>query len=164
MNNTVPKFWYLATPYSKYPEGRQAAYVAACEQSIFLAKHGIRIFSPIAHSHGMAEAASNLDPSSDNDIWEWLDAPFVQLATGMIWCALPGHAESSGMAKELTAFQAAYKPIVPMTPNIMPATLLDYRYTHEQLITNYQAIKDMLPPFGTNQLLGPASEVALFTS
>ena len=44
-------FWYLASPYSKYPEGTQAAFEMACWQAGLLIRAGVPVFSPIAHSH-----------------------------------------------------------------------------------------------------------------
>lgn len=117
-------FWYLATPYSSYLGGRHRAYIAACQQSMFLARHGIRIFSPIAHSHGMAVHGME-DGSSD--IWDMLDEPFVHAAVGMIYCMLPGHEQSKGMARERDQFIADKKEIVYMHNFIVPQVLLDFR-------------------------------------
>ena len=60
-------FWYLATPYNKYPYGMDAAFHLACENAALLIRHRVHVFSPIAHSHPIA-MAGGLDPV-DYEIW-----------------------------------------------------------------------------------------------
>ena len=57
-------FWYLATPYVKFPGGLAAAFVAACEQYALLIRAGVPAFCPIAHSHGAA-VHGGIDPAAD---------------------------------------------------------------------------------------------------
>ena len=52
-------FWYLATPYSKFPGGLDAAYVEACKAQALLIKAGVPVFCPISHTHGPARAWQN---------------------------------------------------------------------------------------------------------
>ena len=62
-----PGYYYLGTPYSKYPYGLEMAYVEACRAAGRLIEFGIRVFSPIAHTHPIARL-SNIDPL-DYSIW-----------------------------------------------------------------------------------------------
>jgi hypothetical protein len=48
------KFWLLATPYTKYPHGQEAAFWLAVEHRGFLLRAGVPCFSPIVHSHPIA--------------------------------------------------------------------------------------------------------------
>lgn len=45
---------YLATPYSKYPRGIEAAFVDASRLAACLVRLGISVYSPIAHTHPIA--------------------------------------------------------------------------------------------------------------
>ena len=56
-----PRFWYLATPYSKFPGGLDLAAKAASLCAGILIAERVWVFSPIAHSHPIA-MASALDP------------------------------------------------------------------------------------------------------
>lgn len=78
------------------------------------------------HCHGMAVHGTE-DGSSDNSIWDMLDEPFVHAAIGMIYCMLPGHEQSKGMARERDQFIADKKDIVYMHAFIVPQALLDFR-------------------------------------
>lgn len=54
-------FYYLATPYSRYAAGIEAAFQAASEQAAILVRHGIPVFCPIAHTHPIA-IHGDIDP------------------------------------------------------------------------------------------------------
>ncbi len=115
-------FFYLASPYSKFPGGIEEAFNAACYNAALLVAEGVPIFSPIAHTHPIA-VAGNLDPL-DHKIWLPADRPFIQLAHGLIVLEMEGWRESVGVAHEIEAFRTALKPIVPMTPGVIPHALL----------------------------------------
>ena len=102
-------FWYLATPYSKYSDGLEAAFVEAAKAAAFLTRHGIGVFSPIAHTHPVA-VYGNLDPL-DHTIWLPADAPMMAAAVGMVIVKMDGWQESYGIKKEIEAFEAMSKPI-----------------------------------------------------
>ena len=79
-------FYYLATPYSKYPEGQEAAFRGACVQSGLLLEAKIPTFSPVVYGHPMALAAK-LDPL-DHDMWMTMSRGFMPLAHGIIICKM----------------------------------------------------------------------------
>jgi len=116
-------FWYLATPYSKYPGGLDAAFRLACEETARLIKADVPVYSPIAHSHPVA-VAGDMDPL-DHSVWLPADKPMMDAASGLIVLEADGWRESYGMACEIEAFRAAGKPIVHMTPGEVPAALID---------------------------------------
>ena len=111
-------FWFLSTPYSKFPGGLDAAYRAACEQTALLVRAGIPCFSPIAHTHGIA-VHGDIDPT-DHAIWLPADMPFMEAAVGMIVCKLPTWECSDGILAEIAAFYGAGKPVVFMEPDELP--------------------------------------------
>ena len=115
-------FWYLASPYSKYSAGIFAAYADACQQAALLVRAGVPVFSPIAHSHGIAEFGE-IDPA-DHEIWLPADAPFMDAAHGIVVCKLPGWDKSRGVQHEIDVFQSADKPVVYMEPGVVPEVLL----------------------------------------
>jgi hypothetical protein len=117
----IDPYFYLATPYSKYPDGLQAAFVEAAANAAVLIRRGLRVYSPIAHTHPIA-AAGKIDPL-DHKIWLPADAPFMAHAHGLIICKMDGWATSFGIRQEIDEFEVADKPIFMMEPGIFPAAL-----------------------------------------
>lgn len=114
----MSRLWYLATPYTDYRAGREAAFHDACFQAALILREGIAVFCPIAHSHPIAEIG-NLDPT-DHGIWLPADEPLMDAAFGLIVCLLPGWRESQGVTHEIDRFLAAGKPVVKMLPGTVP--------------------------------------------
>ena len=111
-------YYYLATPYSKYPEGRPAAFDMACRQAAILLKAKISVYCPIAHGHAIGDA-NGIDPL-DWDFWMEADAPMMEAAKGLIVVKAPMWELSYGIAEERKVFAAAGKPIVWMEVDVLP--------------------------------------------
>lgn len=105
----VDGYWYLATPYSRYPHGRRRAFEDACALAGRMVRDGVGVFCPIAHSHPIAVVA-HLDPLA-HDIWLPADAPLMAAAHGLVIGDMDGWRESTGVQAEIAAFTAADKPI-----------------------------------------------------
>jgi hypothetical protein len=105
-------FWYIATPYSGYPEGIDAAYEEACKAGAYLIRHGVKVFVPIAHTHPLAVIGS-LDPF-DHSLWMAQDEPFVDEAKGLIVVMMESWEQSRGIAEEIRKFREQGKPIIYM--------------------------------------------------
>ena len=118
-------FWYLATPYSKFPGGIEAAFREACRQTGLLIKAGIPVFSPIAHTHPVA-IVSGLDPL-DHSISIPADKPLMEAAKGLIICELEGWETSKGIGEEFDFFLESNKQIVHMTPGDVPGVLAEIK-------------------------------------
>lgn len=103
-------YWYLATPYSKHPQGIEEAFRQAARVAARFAKLGMPIYCPIAHTHPIA-MEGGLDPY-DHSLWMPLDKPLMEGAVGLIVALLPGWASSAGIAEEIKYFAAAKKPIL----------------------------------------------------
>lgn len=114
-------YWYLGSPYSKYPGGLDAAHKAVCENAALLIRAGIPVFSPIAHSHSIARAGG-MDPL-DHSIWLPADKPMMDAAEGLIVLKLSGWSRSFGLAHEITVFADARKPVFYMVDGILPREL-----------------------------------------
>jgi len=103
------RLWYVATPYSRYPLGKDRAFVDACRATAFLMRGGLKVFCPIAHSHAVAENGS-LD-KDNHDFWLDQDLAFWEVSQGMIIVEMPGWKESYGVREEIKWFRLNEKPI-----------------------------------------------------
>jgi hypothetical protein len=115
-------FWYLATPYSKYPKGLEAAYRLAYKHQTLLHLNHIKCFSPIAFCHHEAMALG-LDPH-DHSIWLPVCAPIMALAKGLIIVKAGSWEISYGIKQEWADFDARGLPVIRMDPFTMPTELL----------------------------------------
>lgn len=101
--------YYVASPYSKYPGGLNAAFVDIAKASAELIRRGIAVYSPIAHTHPIA-IHGNIDPY-DHGIWMPLDHHMMNAADGCIVVMMPGWVESKGVTIEIDEFKKQSKPI-----------------------------------------------------
>lgn len=101
--------YYLASPYSKYPLGRQEAFAEACRYAAALLRLNLPVYSPIVHSHGICET-TGLDPLN-HEFWMAADKPLADLASGLIVCCMDGWEDSVGVQMEIEWFHADSKPI-----------------------------------------------------
>ena len=108
-DSEVETYWYVATPYSNYIGGLDAAFLAACRVTAALIKAGIRVYCPIAHTHPVA-IHGGLDPL-DHAIWMPADRPLMEAASGLIVVKMQGWGESRGVQEEIKVFKNAGKPI-----------------------------------------------------
>ena len=108
-----PSFFYIASPYSKFASGVEAAFREISRITAGLVEAGLPCFSPIAHSHPVA-VHGGLDPL-DHTIWMPLDEPMMRAAHGIIVVQMDGWRESYGVNVEINYFRAAGKPVYFMT-------------------------------------------------
>lgn len=113
----MPGVWYLATPYTRYKGGLEAAFRDACGVAAELMKAGVPTFSPIAHSHPIACYGEM--SLTDHELWMGLDRPHMEAAVGCIVAMLPGWEVSRGVAHEIDYFKAAGKPYYLLDPSTM---------------------------------------------
>ena len=114
-------YFYLATPYSRYPHGLRAAWQEACRNAAILAEAGVPIFSPIAMTYGMENYLNK-----DHAFWMGVDRPMMESAKGCIMCRMQSWDVSRGMAQELQIFQEAGKPVIWMDPGVIPDEFLEF--------------------------------------
>ena len=117
------KYWYLASPYSKYKDGIEAAFTEICKQSGLLIKSGVPVYCPIAHTHPIA-INSGMDPY-DHEIWLKVDQPLIDSSYGMIVCMMDGWDQSYGINHEIEEFTKAKKTIIYMEPGKVPEEILE---------------------------------------
>jgi hypothetical protein len=101
---------YVASPYTHYPYGHEAAAQDAGRVTAALMRMGICAYSPIVHSHAVAHIGG-LD-KVDGEFWQRMDAPMVEAADACIVVKMPGWDVSKGVTHEIAEFTAAGKPIV----------------------------------------------------
>jgi Domain of unknown function (DUF1937) len=106
---------YLATPYTRYPGGHMAAFELACRSAAVFLSAGIPVFSPIAHSHPIAQFMPE-ERIFDHDLWVLIDAPMIAACDAMIVVTAEGWKESRGVQHEIARFKREGKPITYWTP------------------------------------------------
>lgn len=102
------RFWYLATPYSNYAAGHDAAYDLALACAACLMWYDYVVFSPIIHSHPIAK---RYNMKTDWKFWERFDYPMMASAHGIIVGMGHGWEKSAGIAAEIEHFKLLGKPI-----------------------------------------------------
>ena len=108
---------YLASPYRGYPNGIEAAYEQALNVAGELTRRGVRVFSPIVHSHRLAQYA-DVDPC-DNGLWMDIDRRMAVACDALVVACLPGWMQSAGIAEEMDLFEADGKPVYYLHPRTM---------------------------------------------
>lgn len=109
------KYWYVASPYSKYPEGIEQAWINVCKITGKLISAGVPVYSPIAHTHPIAIYAE-IDPYS-HDIWLPADEPMMANAYGLIVVMMDGWMVSYGIGVEVDYFVEHCMPVVYISEN-----------------------------------------------
>ena len=90
---------YLASPYSDFdPAIRLQRFQAACKATAELMNEGVRIFSPIAHTHPIAMAG---DLPLGWDFWEQYDREMIAVCDELIVLCLDGFEDSRGVQAEI---------------------------------------------------------------
>lgn len=92
---------YLASPYSKYPHGRHAAFVAVTQKAAELILEGNIVFCPIAHTHPIEMYSEHKMPD-DGDFWLRQDFAILQHCDELVVYCMPGWTESYGVGEEIT--------------------------------------------------------------
>lgn len=103
-------FAYLATPYTHYTGGMDAAAKAACVIAGALIRRDIAVFCPIAESHAIAVAAG-LD-QCDFSLWMRQDRPKLRAASALIVADLDGWRDSRGVREEIRLFAPLGRPMM----------------------------------------------------
>jgi Domain of unknown function (DUF1937) len=114
-------FWYLASPYSKYPGGTCCAYDLAVENTELLLQAGITVMSPIVHNHLFNMRARK---PYDWDFWWPIDSVYLKASKGLIFLMAESWHISWGMAAERELALELDKPIIDMKPSEVPIRLL----------------------------------------
>lgn len=108
---------YLATPYSLYPDGLEAAFVDAAKLAARLLNAGVRVYSPIVHGHPLS-VHGGIDPL-DHSIWLPFNESMMSVADALVVATMPSWRESKGIKYEIDYFELEGKPIFYLDPDTM---------------------------------------------
>ncbi|MEP6826877.1 MAG: DUF1937 family protein [Aestuariivirga sp.] len=106
---TDDKLYYLATPYTNFGYGHTAAFAEAARCAADLIRQGVNVYSPIVHSHPIAELGG-LDPVN-HDLWMGVDRAFMERCDGIIVATMKGWDSSKGVMFEIDWFTKAGKSV-----------------------------------------------------
>ncbi len=109
---------YVATAYTLYPAGRDAAAAEAERVTSELMLEGVPAYSPIAHSHAVAKRNPDI-PINDPEFWYLQNLPRMKAADAMVLVEMLGWENSVGIAMELEYFRDAGKPVHRLNPSTM---------------------------------------------
>lgn len=105
---------YLACPYSHTdPAMRELRFRAVTAKAAELLNAGHIVFSPITHSHPIAEAHGL---PGDWTFWERFDKAFLKNASMLFVLMLPGWDQSEGVTGEIEVARYLSIPIHYITP------------------------------------------------
>lgn len=108
---------YVGTPYSKYPLGQDAAFVEAARVTARLMQSGLKVYSPIVHTHPMA-VHGGID-ALNHDIWLPFDRAMMDKSDAMIVVKMDEWERSVGLEHEIRVFIEAGKPIYFVSPTTL---------------------------------------------
>lgn len=103
-------FWYVASPYSRFPGGIEAANAEACRAGGWLINQGVHVFVPIPHSHALALLGGIA--VDNHDTWLEQDKAIANHAVGLVIVKLNSWDTSFGVNEERKWFAGWGKPEV----------------------------------------------------
>jgi len=104
---------YMCSPYSHSdPRVREARYQAACRAAAEFMRAGQLAFSPVAHSHGIAQYGL----PGNWKFWEAFDRWFLDRCDELLVVKLPGWRESAGVQAEVAIARKLGKPVSFIEP------------------------------------------------
>jgi len=105
---------YLASPYSHESFGvRTKRYIAACKAAGELMSRGEEVFSPIAHSHGIALCG---DLPIGWEYWENIDRECLRVCSSVTVLKLDGWEQSKGISAEVAIAEELGLPVTYADP------------------------------------------------
>jgi nucleoside 2-deoxyribosyltransferase len=108
----IPCKVYLASPYTHNDKAvMEERFINACKAAGRLLCAGFKVFSPIAHSHPIAQVH---DLPVDYAFWSKYNLSWISWADRLYVLRLDGWKESTGVQKEIEYALLLDKPIVYM--------------------------------------------------
>jgi hypothetical protein len=109
----VTELYYLASPYhsgkGSDPAVRIQRYEATVQAVGNLMRAGYMVFSPIVHSHAVAELCGL---PLGFEFWKQIDEEFIRRCDGVIVLMLDGWEESPGVTAEVTLANKLNKYVI----------------------------------------------------
>lgn len=108
---------YFCSPYThECPAIETSRYESVCKAAAEMLRHGLHVFSPIAHSHAIAVHA---DPPLPR-YWSWwqkIDFAFLDLAAEVVVLKLDGWKDSVGVKAEVEYAVKLGLPVTYLSPD-----------------------------------------------
>jgi hypothetical protein len=106
---------YLACPYSHYSYlVREFRFQQANRYASKLMQAGLLVFSPISHTHPIAERG---DLPKGWDYWERYDRAYMEISRAVVVLCIDGWKDSVGVAAEITIAGRLELPVLYLEPN-----------------------------------------------
>jgi len=110
---------YLASPYSHHdPEVVRERFVASCKAAARLMREGHVVFSPIAHTHNIADYLPD-NARYDFEFWMLQDIPVLLRCNELRVLPLEGWRESRGVTREIEIARHAGIPVQILSLDIL---------------------------------------------
>lgn len=107
------KIVYLASPYSHVDNRvRNARYVEACRKAAEMVRDGVYVFSPIVHSHPIAQLGTPITWK----FWADFDRKMLGICSEMRVLRLTGWTESEGVKEEIRIASEMGMPVTYTDP------------------------------------------------
>lgn len=104
---------YLASPYSDPSLGvMESRFLAACRAASRLMRLGRLVFSPVAHTHPIAQYGLPLGW----DYWERFDRWYIERCDEVVVLTLAGWEDSKGVQAEMKIARELGKPVSFLEP------------------------------------------------
>ena len=111
---------YLAVPYThKDRYVRVARWIAANKAAAVMMAKGLYVFSPISHTHPIAEASDGTLPLGW-DFWEGFDRQYLNVCKKIVVLKIPGWDTSTGVTAEIKIGNEAGIPVEYMEYDMLP--------------------------------------------
>lgn len=107
---------YLATPYRKFPGGKDAAAAAAAALAARLLAAGVVVYSPVVHSHYISDHAIGFPRHDDDEFWMGHGHIMMGVSRILIVGHLMTWEQSDGIADEVLNFERLGKHIYDCDP------------------------------------------------
>jgi len=106
---------YLASPYS-HPDRTVEAlrFGEVCRIAGVLMARGLVVFSPIAHTHPIAERC---ELPRGWDYWQHFDEEFICVSEKVVVAMMPGWEQSKGVQAEIVIAKDKGIPVEYLDPN-----------------------------------------------
>lgn len=107
---------YLASPYTHGdPDVRFKRYMISCQVAAKLMMEGNLVFSPLAHSHPIADCMPD-GWCIDHDFWKMQDEPYLERADVLVVLTIEGWKNSKGLRHEINHANWRKIPIFYIDP------------------------------------------------
>jgi len=105
-------FIYLATPYAKYEEGKEAAALHATQIANIMMCNGVNVFCPITYGFAILDMPNHITPEH----FIAFDLEMLSKARMLIIAMMRGFRESKGIAMEIAYAVEHNIPYIYMHP------------------------------------------------